>query len=1357
LRQRQILGPALLVGALLAVDASAQFNARGRGPSRGARPPAGAPAAPKKGPSAVPKPGPTPSIDEGAERDAALIERYQKLIFVSPGEDVPLTRLAELVRKRDGNLDKLLTFLEAEAASSTDKYAALVAWGGILQKDGQTEGALDRLKQATEVNPTRPQAWQLLGDLEKAQGHLAEARASYEQALPLLLGAERSLLVRTLRDLSLDAGDYDAAATYHRTLTKEASGNLFLKGELGRELLSRGQTARAVKELESVVKEAHGDARAAAPALKDLGEAELALGDVKKAQKTLEKASRLAVSSPGLRTAIDTLRAEAHRKDGTLTEFLKELEASAESPGRLELLGRLQEEEGNTEGAISAYEKGLSLSRADIDLRLRLVRLYEVTGDIESAVKEYGLLAKSAPRDVQLSLRYAEMLLAQGKRSQAVAELDRIERLTTNDAEAGLLLLDFAERLEEKQRSQNILARLSRSSATDARFLVELGSRYYQKGDTETAHKTWKRLITLGGDRAKGYLTYGEVLIDHEAVTEGVKALREANNLAPKDLGAKKALALGLERAAAQGENSKSQGYERDALRAWQDVLEASADSTDPSTALTKSLARRHIVRLWKRTGMIIEALPPLEKRLAQKPPDLEAGRLLAEAYVAARAEQRAVETLKTVLQSAPGDRSSLLLLESIHSKMGQHREAISVLTRLVEADPQRAREYYERMARAAAAQNDRSLALSYAELAVQKSPTDPAAQASLGDLYLSQGRLDAAEAAFRRALAQDDRLHAVSLKLADILAKTSRASEALDVLFHVTRSARNLDAVGAAARRAISVSVPLGQTRRVEDVLRPLAISHPSVPLYRTLLLEVLSSQMYPLVLLGTHGDTEKAKAAHSSLQELADRSTGPLLLTLSGTNSGEQQIAISLLAHSTKKSAASGLLAFAEGGGPEEQRLLSVLALGQHKSTELSARLGELVSVDGTPKRGRIARAAAWALAKTSGKEGYAPLLSAQKKGDPELRAYAALGLSDLGAPPAALRRETLAALRSTLSEPQHGEVARSAAALALGRLSQLLDVSQSELSPSSERESVQALADAFGSPSVLLKQSALLALSQMESGPEVRARIALGLFSSDTDLRTTATYAATIFGEKIPAPSRSLLPEELRPAEMDASHLLKDALSQSPVVAPARRLKALAALETELILQGRVALRSSPKTAEGVLEQLRTESGHVLFGQLLLPEDLKQLTAETAAALRTVERLRAALQEEIIELSTSPDARLAVRALSTLRPGDSEKAASTLILKLYDDDQEIHHAALRSLVESPTPESLAALEPYLKAEDSWGRRRRVAVALGNLAQASRDENIASTARSLLRGLSGDTNPLVSAEAQRFLAKGK
>lgn len=1346
-RQR-VLWPVILLTAFLSVEASAQFNARGRGPSSGTKS-SGTKSSGTKSAPAKPRTTQAPEAGDVASRDAALIDRYQKLIFTNPGEDVPLTRLAELVRKRDGNLESLLAFLEEQVAKSADKYSALVAWGGILSKDGQTDEARRRLAEATESNPRRPEAWMLLGDLQKSAGHIQEARTSYEKALPFLTSAERSLLIRTLRNLCLDAEDYDAAAAYHRTLSKEASGNLFLKGELGRELLSRGQTARAVKELESVVKEAHGDARATAPAHKDLGEAQLAAGDTKSAILSLEKASRLAATSPGLRAAIDTLRAEAHRKDGSLPKFLAELASTADSASRLTLLGRLHEEEGNTEKAVQAYEKALRLSPGDIDVRMRLVRLFEVTGDIESAVKEYGLLAKSAPRDVQLSLRYAEMLLAQGKRDQAITELDRIDRLTTNDPEASLLLLDFAERLEEKGRSRSILARLSRMGSAEPRFLVELGSRFYQNGDTETAHKIWKRLITVGTDRAKGHLTYGEVLIDHEATTEGVAALREANKLSPDDLSAKKALALGLERAAAQGESSQSRTYEREALSAWHDVLKTSVTSNDPSSSTTKSLARRHIVRLWKRTGTIAQALPPLEKRLASKPPDLEAGRLLAEAYIASRADRRAIDTLRTILKTAPGDRSSLLLLESVYARGGHYKEALAVLKRLVKADPQRAREYYERMARAAAAQNDRKLALEYAELAVQKSPSDPAAQASLGDLYLSQGRFGEAEAAFRRALGQDDRMHLVSLKLADILAKTGRSAEALDVLFHVMRSARNLDAVGAATRRAISVSVPLGQARRVEDVLRPLAVSHPTTPLYRTLLLEVLSSEMYPLMLESSHGDPAKAAAARGSLQELADRSTGPLLLTLSGNNAGEQQIAISLLAHSSKKSAGSGLLAFAESSGPEDQRLLSILALGQHGSPELATRLAELVSHEGAPQRGRIPRAATWALSKIAGSQAFSSLLIALEKGDPELRAYAALGIADLGAPPLPLRQETLAELREALRGMQNGDVARSAAALALGRIARI-----SSLTPLERSENTETLSDAFSSPSVLVQRSALVALSETESGAEVRARIASGLFSPDGEVRTTATQAATLLTHKSAESLPPLLPEQLRPAEMDAQRRIKDALSVSQELPASHRLRALTSLEEELIAQARVALRSSTDTAEGVLQQLRTFEGHVLFGQLLVAADLQNESAETTAALRSVENLRAALREEILALANGPDPRLAARALLTMRPSDGDEVSSTLVLKLHDESQEIHQAALRALIENPSTQSLKLLRPYFQAEESWGRRRRVAVALGTLLGVG-SPGIAAEARSLLHILEDDENPLVAAEAAALLKR--
>ena len=48
---------------------------------------------------------------------------------------------------------------------------------------------------------------------------------------------------------------------------------LFVKAELGRELLTRGQFERAEAEFRELVKAAAGDNRALAPALRDLGQA----------------------------------------------------------------------------------------------------------------------------------------------------------------------------------------------------------------------------------------------------------------------------------------------------------------------------------------------------------------------------------------------------------------------------------------------------------------------------------------------------------------------------------------------------------------------------------------------------------------------------------------------------------------------------------------------------------------------------------------------------------------------------------------------------------------------------------------------------------------------------------------------------------------------------------------------------------------------------------------------------------------------------------------------------------------------------------------------------------------------------
>ncbi len=114
--------------------------------------------------------------------------------------------------------------------------------------------------------------------------------------------------------------------------------------------------------------------------------------------------------------------------------------------------------------------------------------------------------------------------------------------------------------------------------------------------------------------------------------------------------------------------------------------------------------ARTNIVKLWGLTRELPAQVAPLAGRFAATPPDLEAGRLLAEVQRKLHRLAEAEATLRRVVTLAPGDEESLLALERVLVQGRQSiAAAIEVLAKLVEVDPKRAREFYQRMAQYAA------------------------------------------------------------------------------------------------------------------------------------------------------------------------------------------------------------------------------------------------------------------------------------------------------------------------------------------------------------------------------------------------------------------------------------------------------------------------------------------------------------------------------------------------------------------------------------------------------------------------------------------------------------------------------
>src|SRR5262249_53004041 len=151
-----------------------------------------------------------------------------------------------------------------------------------------------------------------------------------------------------------------------------------------------------------------------------------------------------------------------------------------------------------------------------------------------------------------------------------------LERRAAGDEDVLVRLADFYERVDEKDRSIAVLAKLSALAPGDPTHLVELGDRFYQQGDKKKAVETWNRIKVVVPTRAKALATLGEVYLDHDMPAEGVEALKEAAQLEPQNVQYKKAYAVALERTAtAASASALSTSRFEEAKAIWEGLLSA--------------------------------------------------------------------------------------------------------------------------------------------------------------------------------------------------------------------------------------------------------------------------------------------------------------------------------------------------------------------------------------------------------------------------------------------------------------------------------------------------------------------------------------------------------------------------------------------------------------------------------------------------------------------------------------------------------------------------------------------------------------------------------------------------------------
>jgi tetratricopeptide (TPR) repeat protein/HEAT repeat protein len=1268
------------------------------GPSR-------SPRAPR--PPATSPPGSPENDGKSASGPAAatLIARYTAIALSQPLSPFPLQRLTQLYRERDGNLKALVADFEKRAETpGPEQWNAGLCLAALYVADGKPDLAMTKYEAAAALKPSDPAPLLALGQLARAQNDAAAAKRNYERALPLVGAADRETTLRALVAVSLDLKDFDAAKRYHRDLVKQSPNSLLVRAELARELEARGEYDRAETEFRDVVTASTGDNRALAPALRDLGRVLKKQHKNTEALATLKKALVAAGGEAGVRGEIFALISDVYRSDNNLGELIRLLEE--ERPGdfqRLVAMGALYEETGQVDKALASYRRALGTSPRNIDVRLKVIHLLQAQGELEQAIREYEALIRAAPHNPDYVFELSETLIQRGDRPRALAMLAELERRAARDEDVLVRLADFYERVEEKQKSIDVLGRLAALAPGDPSHLVELGDRFYQQGDKKRALETWARIKIVVPQRAKALMTLGEVYLDHDMPAEGVDALKEAVELEPQNVTLLKAYAVALERTAtaAGASNLATQRFE-EARTIWENLVAASKGDKNIARE-----ARSHIVTLYGLLRQLEQQVHPLEKRFAARPPDLEAGKLLADVQMRLHKLPEAERTLRKIIELAPGEIESFLALERVLVLRQDLVGAIDVLKKLAEIEPKRAREFYQRMAQYAAELYRDDDAIAYAAKAVQLSPDDAEGHRKLGEMYRKKQDTGRAVLELRQAIAKNDKLFPVYFELAELLMARGEADEADRLFRRVVRSAPDEELVSQAARQSMQINLGKGTLETLEQDLLPVAIGNPRRTIYRRLLVELYGAMAFPLVQTVRLGQPAEAAQAKRTLYTMGTRAIKPLLDALADDKEAQQRIAVDLLGFVENRGAGPALFAFATGAAEQPLRVQAMLACGSLRDPALLPKYAALLLpkddaalAPGDP----IAVAAAWSVARLGDKRA-APILSRLlSKGSPELRALAAIGLGFLH------EKKMVPELAALARSVEAGNVARAAAAFALGELG--------------AKDATGTLLSLAQGAEVPPRQAALLALARL-GGDAVPSTIADSLLAADPAVRESAVLSALVLetrqyrttGEPLPVPE----------GQIDLRTILQR-------LAPGgyNDIERARALLAESVPLRRAAIASATTTVERALalaDALLSRGGRPAFAPFTdgienLDPALRQRTEQAA------ESIAAAVVGAFVTLERHPAADVRARAIQFLSTRKEDEAQSAVVDALTDPDESVQKLAVSAVGPVASPAVFRAVAQMLQKSPSWPLRVRAAEAFGRFGPTARSIGFAPLA---------------------------
>ncbi len=605
------------------------------------------------------------------------------------------------------------------------------------------------------------EGWLLFGDLHRNAGAAAAAEAAYQSALVSALEERRPLLA--LAELALESGDPEVAINYLRRLLARSSGDGRAVRLLAQAFNAAGRPELAVHQLERLVMEAPEDL-----------ESQFALATgylrLERPEAAAELFDTLVDERPIPQTWV--LIGSTYRDFGEYTRARASLERALEQdpavPRAHYHLGLLELQSDGQAGvapAIQRFELERRIAPEDPVNSLFLGMALVVARRFEEALAPLEIAARSELGRLDALLHRGQALLGLGRPLEAAAALEMAVALTA-DRPPGSLDAGQMEGLH--YRLALALRRSGREGEAKPHF--EAAERY----SAVSTEDSRDRLAIYLGNREDG----GQ---NAALAAASLGATAAASGLGPEE---RQRLLESVRTTLARASfnlgvmATQSRRYVRGADHF---TKAASVDPDFPEVHYSLGIAHFN-------AGQFERATSPLITALERRPDDLALRRMLALAWLNAETYDRAAELLATDPGRA-SDRSLQYAYGLALVRSGRIAAAQPVFDRLL-AEHADWPELNVLLGQAAAQEGDFEAAVKHLERALELSSEVAEAQATLGNIYLRQGRLAEAVAAFRSELASYPADHRSRHVLATVLELDNQPQAALrelDLVLAVT------------------------------------------------------------------------------------------------------------------------------------------------------------------------------------------------------------------------------------------------------------------------------------------------------------------------------------------------------------------------------------------------------------------------------------------------------------------------------------------------------------------------------------------------------------------------------------------